>query len=281
MKTIATLSAFDFAAALALTIAIQGSFVLVFSISNSTNTRADVSDDQSKPIAVAITPVLTGEGHTLGTSNAESKLPTVWQKPIASRSHSSPNPTQATQPTTQTPPTLPPISTAQASQSPTSAPSESNNTALPPDPNSVASANSTEATSTTASQTTASSSSSQAPNHGTAEDPLRQNAIALYRAQIDAWFSSRFHSRIRGKIPFEQLKALRSLVHVSVGADRKVSSYTIAPTGNSTFDAEVQGTLSTIQANGAELPAPPPMYPDLLEKNLSIGFRCTHQASCE
>ena len=59
-------------------------------------------------------------------------------------------------------------------------------------------------------------------------------------------------------------------------ADRKVGSFSIVkPSGDPTFDAEVQATLSRIQSSGAELPAPPPMYPDMLGQSLPVGFQCT------
>jgi hypothetical protein len=102
----------------------------------------------------------------------------------------------------------------------------------------------------------------------------------MYRAQLAAWFASRF--QIKGKIPFEKLKTLHAAAVVSVTPDRRVGSFSVVqPSGDPTFDAEVQATLSRIQASGAELPAPPPMYPDMLGPSRSVGFQCSVQKFCE
>jgi len=55
----------------------------------------------------------------------------------------------------------------------------------------------------------------------------------------------------------------------------------VRPSGDATFDAEVQATLARIQSSGAELPAPPPMYPDMLGQSLPVGFQCSLQKFCE
>jgi hypothetical protein len=67
-----------------------------------------------------------------------------------------------------------------------------------------------------------------------------------------------------------------------VTGDRKMGSFSVVRTsGDPTFDAEVQATLARIQSSGAELPAPPPMYPDMLGQSLPVGFQCTLQKFCE
>jgi len=69
---------------------------------------------------------------------------------------------------------------------------------------------------------------------------------------------------------------------VTVTGDRKVGSFSVVrPSGDPTFDAEVQATLARIQSSGAELPAPPPMYPDMLGQSLPVGFQCSLQKLCE
>ena len=79
-------------------------------------------------------------------------------------------------------------------------------------------------------------------------------------------------SAIRGKVPFDTLKKLHASAVVTVTSGRKVGSFSIVkPSGNATFDAEVQATLAHIQSGGTELPAPPPMYPDMLEANRRPG----------
>jgi hypothetical protein len=69
---------------------------------------------------------------------------------------------------------------------------------------------------------------------------------------------------------------------VTVTPDRKVGSFSVVkPSGDPTFDAEVEATLTHIQSSGAELPAPPPMYPEMLAKSQSFSFQCTVQKLCE
>jgi hypothetical protein len=61
-----------------------------------------------------------------------------------------------------------------------------------------------------------------------------------------------------------------------------VGSFSIVkPSGDPTFDAEVRSTLAGIQSAGTELPAPPPMYPDMLGKTVPVGFQCNVRKLCE
>lgn len=102
----------------------------------------------------------------------------------------------------------------------------------------------------------------------------------MYKAQLAAWFQARF--QIAGKIPFEKLKTLQSVVSITVTEDRKMGTFSVAkPSGDPTFDAEVQSTLERIQSGGVELPAPPPMYPEMLGKSLTFRLRCSDQRHCE
>ncbi|HEX4049071.1 MAG TPA: energy transducer TonB, partial [Elusimicrobiota bacterium] len=110
-------------------------------------------------------------------------------------------------------------------------------------------------------------------------DPLKARAADMYKAQLAAWFASKFN--IKGKLPFDKLKTLHALATVTV-EDRKVTGYSLArPSGDSTFDAEVEATLARIQSSGTELPAPPPMYPEMLAKSQSFSFQCTIEKLCE
>jgi hypothetical protein len=114
---------------------------------------------------------------------------------------------------------------------------------------------------------------------GAERDP-EDRAIALYRAQLANWFVADF--QIRGKIPFEKLKTLRAATVLTLTGDRLVSSFSLVkPSGDPTFDAEVQATLMRIQSRAAPLPAPPPTYPDLLRQTLCVEFQCTVQKFCE
>ncbi len=130
--------------------------------------------------------------------------------------------------------------------------------------------------------TTASSvqGSEQGSANGTETDPLKARAADLYRAQLAAWFASRFE--VRGKIPFEKLKTLHANAQVTVTPDRKVGSFAIVkPSGDPTFDAEVSATLERIRTGGAELPPPPPMYPEILGTSFPVGFGCNVKSLCE
>ncbi len=111
-------------------------------------------------------------------------------------------------------------------------------------------------------------------------DPLKAHAIALYRAELAAWFMARFD--IRGKLPFATLKGLRARAVVTISPDHTVIGYTLAAkSGDPTFDAQVHATLAAIESSGAPLPAPPPLYPDLLGTSLPVNFECTSRIACE
>ena len=67
-------------------------------------------------------------------------------------------------------------------------------------------------------------------------------------------------------------------MRVSVGGDRSVQGFTVGrASGNADFDARVQSTMQG--AVGAELPPPPPLFPDILEQTLSIRLARTEK--CE
>lgn len=241
-------------------------FVATFQLPSPKLVEADISNANAQPIAVAITPVLK-----LGTKNP-TKLPSQWQRkqPVAPKTE----PTAAVpSPQAQkTPEAIPTTHVPDASVPPTpvveaGAPSTATTTAAPADSSAVATASSVQG-------------SEQGAANGTETDPLKGRAADMYRAQIAQWFISRFS--IRGKIPFDKLKTLRALAVVSVTPDRKVGSFSIVkPSGDPTFDAQVQATLSGAQSSGAELPAPPPMYPEFLAKSQSLAFECTVQRFCE
>jgi outer membrane biosynthesis protein TonB len=239
-------------------------FVAVFSLPSPKLVQADISNANSQPIAVAITPVLK-----LGSKNP-TKLPSQWQRkqPVA------PKPTEPTAlPSPQTQKTPEAIPTTHVPDA--AAPLVPVEAGAPDQPSSTAPAGS--GTVATAASTEG---SEQGSASGTETDPLKGRAADMYRQQIAAWFISRFN--IRGKIPFDKLKTLRAAAVVSVTSDRKVGSFSIVkPSGDPTFDAQVQATLAGAQSSGAELPAPPPMYPEFLAKSQSLMFECTVQKLCE
>ena len=106
---------------------------------------------------------------------------------------------------------------------------------------------------------------------GTETDPLKARAVSQYEQKLINWFNSRFKPPGSDEIPCEELKRLSSGVSVSVGGDRTVSSFSVTrPSGNAIFDARVQSTLQGTV--GAELPPPPPLYPDILPPSIRPTF---------
>lgn len=237
-------------------------FVAAFSMPSPPLVEADISDQNSRPIAVAITPVLKLGSKTPG------KLPSQWlRRPPAAK-------TQAALPSTQadkTPEAIPKPLVPDASVAlliVDAGKTEPTNPTAPESASAVATA------------PTSSEGSEQGSASGTETDPLKGRAADLYRSQLAAWFAG--HFQIRGKVPFDKLKALHATAVVTVTGDRKVGSFSVVkPSGDPTFDAEVHATLTRIQSGGAELPAPPPMYPDMLGQTLPVGFQCTVQKFCE
>jgi hypothetical protein len=111
---------------------------------------------------------------------------------------------------------------------------------------------------------------------GTETDPLKGRAVSQYRAKLVGWFNARFSPP--SDIPCEELNKLFATVTVSVGGDRSVSGFTVGhQSGNAAFDERVQSAMQG--AVGAELPPPPPLYPDILGTSLSI--RLARKEDCK
>jgi hypothetical protein len=251
----------DVTIACATAVIAQLMFVAVFSLPSPKLVQADISNENAQPIAVSITPVLK-----LGTKNP-SKLPAQWQRkqPVAAKTQpQAPLPstkaekTASATPTTTASVAAPVVDAGKAE--PTTAPAPESSSNAP---------------------TTASSvqGSEQGAENGTETDPLKARAADMYKAQLASWVMSRFS--IKGKVPFDKLKTLRAVAQVTV-EDRKITSFSVVkPSGDSTFDGEVEATLQKIQSSGAELPAPPPMYPEMLARSQTFSFQCTIQKLCE
>ncbi len=249
----------DVVIACAVALLAQLLFVLVFSLPSPKLIQADISNDNAQPIAVAITPVLK-----LG-SKTPTKLPSQWQRkqPVAAKSQPQVAlPSTKAEKTPDTNPTARPVAAAIDAGKP-----ETLNPIAPEDAGAPATVASTQG-------------AEQGAENGTEADPLKARAADMYRAQLAAWFVAHFN--IRGKVPFDKLKSLRATAMVTVTPERKVGSFSIVkPSGDPTFDGEVEATLSRIQSSGAELPAPPPMYPEMLAKSQSFSFQCNVRKDCE
>ncbi len=251
-------------------------FVAGFQLPPPRLVQAEISNENAQPIAVSITPVLK-----LGSKNPTS-MPSQWQrkKPAAPK----PEPTTAAAlPSPQaakTPEAVPTTRVPDASVTPPAAVDAGAATAPEATNASGTSAASSESDAGAVATASSVQGSEQGAANGTETDPLKARAADLYRAQLAAFFTSRF--QIRGKIPFEQLKKLHASAVVTVTGDRKVGSFAVVrPSGDPTFDGEVQAALSRVQAGGVELPAPPPLYPDLLGQSFPVGFACTVEKLCE
>jgi hypothetical protein len=259
-----TFDAQDITIATAVALLAQLGFVAAFSLPSPKLVHADISNENARPIAVAITPVLK-----LGSKTPTKQLPSQWQRkrPVAAKSEPAALPSPQAEKTLEAIPKshLPDASVA-PNATDAAAPEQPNLT-TPQDDKNVATAASTEG-------------SEQGAANGTETDPLKARAMDMYKAQLAAWFQSRFH--IQGKIPFDTLKSLRAAVVISVTPDRKLAGFSITrAAGDATFDSEVRDTLATIQSTGAELPAPPPMYPEFLSRSTALEFKCTIRAQCE
>jgi hypothetical protein len=258
-----TFDAQDITIAAAVALLAQLGFVAAFSLPSPKLVNADITNENARPIAVAITPVLK-----LGTKTP-TKLPSQWQRrrPVAAKSEPAALPSPQAEKTLEA---IPKTNVADASVAPNPssvAAVEQPNASAPADAGAVATAASTEG-------------SEQGAANGTETDPLKARAVDMYREQLKAWFASRF--QIRGKIPFDKLKTLSAHATVTVTSDRRVGGFSVVKgSGDSTFDSEVRSTLAGIQSSGAELPAPPPMYPELLGQSIPVGFQCTIRAQCE
>jgi hypothetical protein len=252
----------DVVIASAVALLAQLGFVAVFSLPSPKLVQADISNDNARPIAVAITPVLK-----LG-SKTPTKLPSQWQRrrPVAAKSEPAALPSpQAEKSIEAIPKTHAPDASVAPLTVDAAVPEQANLTV--PKETEARAASSTEG-------------SEQGSASGTETDPLKARAVDMYRGQLMSWFMSRF--QIRGKIPFDKLKTLRANAVVTVTPDRKVGGFSVTKhSGDFVFDAEVAETLARIQGSGAELPAPPPMYPDILGQSLPVGFQCTIEKLCQ
>jgi hypothetical protein len=250
-------------------LAVESGSVLMLHSEGGTPLSADISDDRAKPMSVAIVPVVDEDLPLLklGTKRQPGKLPDRWlaPRPVA-RAAPQAYPSPLAQAVPEAIPDVPVPTANAAPPPPSSEPAKQVDLA-------TTGAAGPEPVSTTLG-------SPDGVKEGTETDPLKAHAVNLYRVQLDNWFSARF--TIRGKLPFDTLKTLRARVVVSITAQRTVGSFTVtSSSGNPTFDDVVQRTMQSIQSSQAELPPPPPLYPDVLGTTRPIVFSCVNRSRCQ
>jgi hypothetical protein len=227
--------------------------------------RADISDERARPISVAITPIVDDAPLLkLGSKKQPGKLPDRWIAPRAvQRSVAQAFPSPAAQPT---PAAIPTVAVADTGLQPPKTDDLAKQIDVPVEaPPGPAPVSTVEG-------------ATDGVKEGTETDPLKAHIISEYRARLDQFFSSRF--QMRGKLPFDELKTLRAEALVNISPDRTVSSFTITkPSGNAIFDDELRRALSSIVANGTELPPPP--SPELLPPSQRLAFQCKSRSLCE
>ncbi len=251
-------------------VAAQVAFVALLSASEPTTVTADISDENSKPMSVAITPVVDEAPLLKLGSKKKAVLPDMWQKP-------KPVPVKTKQKEVDNPATISSSADPNAKPPPDAGPVEAGVLAV--DAAEVAKTDQPPLDDAGPAPAMTNTGSAAGDKNGTEEDELKGEARDRYKQELSAWFSARFN--IKGKVPFDELKSLVGRAVVSISPDRKVTAFTTTPSGNAVFDAELQKCLSGIQASGALVPAPPPMYPDLLKGSASLKFDCTKKALCE
>lgn len=244
-----------------------GGFALLKS-GGGTALRADISDEHARPMSVAITPIVDDAPLLkLGSKRQPGKLPDRWiaPRPVERTvAQAVPSPHALA-----TPSAIPTISVADAGHKPA------------PNAEIVKQADLlVETAEAGPAPVSTVEGAADGVKEGTETDPAKAHAVDFYRSQLERWFYGKF--AIKGKVPFDTLKTLRASVTVNISGDRTVTSFTITrPSGDSTFDDELRATLASIVSNGAELPSPPPNYPDILQSTLSMTFRCTLRSVCE
>ncbi len=259
--------------AVVLALVAQGLILAIFALPPPPAHEVEISDENSRTISVAITPVPILKKGTKDPA----KLPKRWQRdtptPVVGAKTETVPPSQ--QASTASVPNDRHLDAGVAGAS--SAAAQANGT--PIDAGLVADNTGSAEGSTAKEAAGGEQGHAEGAADGTETDPLKGRAADMYRAQLVSWFAQRFD--IRGKIPFDDLKRLKATATVSVSSDRKVTDFTVTSSGDPIFDEEVRSTLSKVKSSGIELPAPPPLYPEMLGPSLPVSFRCTIRSQCE
>ena len=239
---------------------------------------ADVSDQNSHPISVSITPMLK-ESPKKG--NKTSALPNAWQR----KAPPPPKMSQDPLPSTQAKQTPDDAHTAQKPLADAAPPPDQDASAAEVDAAAVVDEDDAGASADAGLAVAAlddASTQSDGDTPGTASGEghgLKDGIISDYKNRVAGFIMSRFN--VRGKVPFDTLKNLHATAVVQVSG-RTVTGFSVNPSGNGTFDAEVNATLSSMQANGVLLPAPPSGYEDsALGSGFPVYFACSDEQRCK
>lgn len=239
----------------------SGVFLLLITASNKTHIQAK-EDKPEEPTPIEVKPVLDELPLLKLGSKKRAKLPDMWmKKPPIKRYEATSAPSPKAPEKVDKPPDTPLTKPSAEPPPPDAA------IAKKVDPNipKVDAGPSKP-------QELATEGSEDGVKEGTETDPLKAFAVSQYRMKISGWFNARF-KRPTDQIPCEVLKKLRASATVSVSGSRTVSAYTLSKaSGNEVFDARVKATLDAIVSSGAELPPPPPNYPDVLGTSISVAF---------
>jgi hypothetical protein len=250
----------DVVIAVVSTAGVQVALFLAFFSTSSSAIRANISDDNARPIAVAITPVSS----VPGPPHRVPRLPPAWQRHARSAASAEPRASTKIARDTAEPPDQ--TEAQEATKSVEPAPPTTDN----PERQDHAPFD----------DASPFENSDDGASDGDDASGLKTRAINLYRLELVSWFMSKFE--IRGKLPFDTLKNLRAVATVSVSTDHTVTGYRLAvESENAVFDEQVRSTLTKIRESGAPLPPPPPLYPELLGSSLSVSFKCTARKDCE
>lgn len=237
-------------------VAMQVGFVLLLAMGDPKPVHAEISDENARPIAVAITPELDlPAGQLQGPGGKPQKVPNMWQRKA---------PTHSALPSTKADPTLAGVTSATVTA----------------DAGPLTDAWGDAVDLPFEGGTGGDGAPFGFPDGKGDADEERARAIVLYKGQLAAWFSARFD--IRGKVPFDELKGLRARVVFEIAPDRTVTSYDVVKgSGNEVFDDRLYRNMASVVAGKAVLPPPPDKYPDILGTRETVEFSCTVKSSCE
>jgi hypothetical protein len=237
-------------------IGVQIGFLAMLALGEAKPVHGDLTDENARPISVAITPELDlPAGQLKGPGGKKTNVPSMWQRKAPQ--------THAALPSTKADPTLAGSTSAKvlADAGP---PSDSSGIELPFEAGTGGEAGGPFGF----------------PDGGGPPDEEKARAIVLYRGQLAGWFSARFD--IRGKVPFDTLEKLRATVVFEIAPDRTVTSYDVVKgSGNEVFDDRLYRNMASVVAGKAVLPPPPDKYPEVLTPKVTVNFSCTVRAQCE